>query len=101
MVKDPVDDKTAACVGALQVLLGAAFGLGALLTSGDGRSVFGALASFMIMSGAFWEYMGHRGRVWRAMRAACSESAQASIGATTRAIRSALPPSGWIRALSN
>jgi hypothetical protein len=68
MVKEPVDDKTAACVGLLQVLLGAAFGLGALLTSGEGRSVFGALAFFMIMSGAVFEYIGHRGRVWRAMR---------------------------------
>jgi hypothetical protein len=68
VVKEPVDDKTLAFVGLLHVLFGVALGLGALLMNGDDRSLLGALAFLMIISGAALEYVGHRGWVWRAMR---------------------------------
>lgn len=68
MVKQPVDDGTFAFAGLLHVLFGVALGLWALLTNGDDRSLLGALAFFMIISGAALEYVGHRGRVWSAMR---------------------------------
>jgi hypothetical protein len=68
MMKEPVDDKNLALVGLLHLLGGVVLALGALVTNGDDRSVFGALAFFTIMSGAALEYVGHRGQVWRAMR---------------------------------
>jgi hypothetical protein len=68
MVTEPVDDKNLALVGLLHLLGGVVLALGALVTSGDDRSVFGALAFFTIMSGAVLEYIGHRGQVRRAMR---------------------------------
>jgi hypothetical protein len=68
MVKEPVDDKNLALIGLLHLMAGVVLALGALVTNGDDRSMFGALAFFSLVFGAAFEYMGHRGQVWRAMR---------------------------------
>jgi hypothetical protein len=68
MVKEPVDDKNFALIGLLHLLGGALFALVALVTNGDDRSVFGSLAFFSLVFGGAFEYVGHRGQVWRAMR---------------------------------
>ena len=68
MAKEPVDDKDMALVGLLHVLFGAALGIGALFVDGGDRSLLGALAFVMIAFGTAYEYIGHRGQVWRAVR---------------------------------
>ncbi len=68
MAKEPVDDQNLALIGLLHLLGVVVLAVGALVTSGDDRSVFVALAFLTIMSGAALEYVGHRGQVWRVMQ---------------------------------
>jgi hypothetical protein len=49
-------------------LFGTALGLAALFANGGDRSLLRALAFVVIAFGAAYEYIGHRGQVWRAIR---------------------------------